>query len=301
MKILLTGKDGQVGWELLHVLSSLGSVVAFDRSEMDLARAGSITDRVRDVAPDVIVNAGAYTAVDKAECEPDLAMTVNGIAPGILAEEAKKLGALLIHYSTDYVFDGTKTGAYLEEDVPNPLNVYGATKLAGERAIQAVGSAHMIIRTSWVYGLRGRNFMLTMLRLARERDQLRVIDDQIGAPTWSRSTAEATARILKMRLTKNVGNAYPEFNGIFHLTASGSASWFRFANEIMAQTQIARGRSPKLIPISSEEYATPAKRPRNSLLSDERLSRTFGFTLENWQTDLRAALADYNDGMEKEM
>ena len=298
MKILLTGKDGQVGWELHRVLPSLGNVVAFDRSEMDLARAGSITDRVRDVRPDIIVNAGAYTAVDKAESDPDLAMTVNGIAPGILAEEAQKLGAVLIHYSTDYVFDGTKTGAYLEEDVPNPLNVYGATKLAGERAIQAVGAAHTIVRTSWVYGSRGRNFMLTMLRLARERDELRVIDDQVGAPTWSRSIAEATARILKLRLAQNVGDSCPVHNGIFHLTAAGSASWFGFAREIMAQTPTARERSPKLIPISSGEYATPAKRPRNSLLSDERLSRTFGFTLGQWQTDLRAALAEYNDGVD---
>jgi dTDP-4-dehydrorhamnose reductase len=298
VKILLTGKDGQVGWELHRVLPSLGDVVALDRSEMDLARAGSITDRVRDVRPDIIVNAGAYTAVDKAESDPDLAMTVNGIAPGILAEEAQKLGALLIHYSTDYVFDGTKTGAYLEEDVPNPLNVYGATKLAGERAIQAVGAAHTIVRTSWVYGSRGRNFMLTMLRLARERDELRVIDDQVGAPTWSRSIAEATARILKLRLAQNVGASCPAHNGIFHLTAAGSVSWFGFAREIMAQTPTARERSPKLIPISSREYATPAKRPRNSLLSDERLSRTFGFTLGQWQTDLRAALAEYNDGVE---
>lgn len=292
MKILVTGKNGQVGWELQRALAPLGEVIACNRAEMNLTDVQSIRDRIREVEPKIIVHAGAYTAVDKAEAEPELAMAVNGIAPGIIAEEARRLNALLVHYSTDYVFDGTKTGAYLEDDVPNPANVYGATKLAGERAIQAVGAAHMILRTSWVYGSRGHNFMLTMLRLAREREELRVIDDQIGAPTWCRAAAEGTARILKFRLAKSAEYSNPEFDGIFHLTATGSTSWFGFASEIMAQTESPNMRAPKLTPIASEQYASPAKRPTNSLLSCEKLRRVFGFTLEPWQTALRRVLAE---------
>jgi dTDP-4-dehydrorhamnose reductase len=260
---------------------------------MDLTSAVSIQNYVREVKPDIIVHAGAYTAVDKAESESEIAMTINGTASGILAEEAKRLNALLIYFSTDYVFDGTKSSSYLEDDAPNPASVYGATKLAGERAIQAVGPAHMILRTSWVYGSRGQNFMLTMLRLARERDELRVIDDQIGAPTWCRALAEGTARILMARLAKSGGGRDAAFDGIFHLTGSGRTSWFGFASEIVAQTQSTRDRNPKLTPIATAQYPTPAKRPKNSMLSAEKLRRVFGFTLPPWQEDLRRALAEW--------
>ena len=188
MKILLTGKNGQVGWELQRTLAPLGEVVAVDRQALDLANPDAIRALIREVKPALIVNPAAYTAVDKAESEPELAMAVNGIAPGIMAEEAKRLGAAMIHYSTDYVFDGTQTSPYTEKDRPNPGNVYGKTKLAGEQAIQAVGVPHLILRTSWVYGSRGRNFLLTILRLAQERDELKIVDDQIGAPTSSRAS-----------------------------------------------------------------------------------------------------------------
>ena len=195
-KILLTGKNGQVGWELERSLQPLGQVIAFDRSGLDLASPDSIRAVIREVKPELIVNPAAYTAVDKAESEPDLAMAVNGVAPGIIAEEAKRLGAALIHYSTDYVFDGTKAEPYTEDDVPKPINVYGKTKLAGEQAVQAIGVPHLIFRTSWVYGMRGKNFLLTILRMAKEKDELRIVDDQFGAPTWSRMIAETTAQVL---------------------------------------------------------------------------------------------------------
>nr|WP_255210519.1 dTDP-4-dehydrorhamnose reductase [Methylogaea oryzae] len=223
MNILLTGKDGQVGWELQRALAPLGKVVAVGRDALDLADADGIRRVVRDVAPRLIVNAAAYTAVDKAESEPELAMAINGIAPGILAEEARRLGAGLIHYSTDYVFDGAKQGEYAEDDTPNPVSVYGQTKLAGERAVSSSGAEHLIFRTSWVYGLRGRNFLLTMLRLARERAELRVVADQVGAPTWSRMIAEATAIVVARWYEHSAGDATPRpksgLSGIYHLAA----------------------------------------------------------------------------------
>jgi dTDP-4-dehydrorhamnose reductase len=293
VKILITGKSGQVGWELQRILTPLGNIVATDRSELDLTSAMSIRDRVREIDPNIIVNAGAYTSVDKAESEPELAMAVNGIAPGILAEEAERLDALLIHYSTDYVFDGTKNEPYVEGDIPNPLNIYGETKLAGERAVQAAGAAHIILRTSWIYGSRGQNFMLTMLRLAKEREELRVVNDQIGAPTWCHWTAEATREIIKMQVRANFKNLRPTSEGIVHLTASGSTSWFGFASEIIAGSREARGRQPKVVPVSSAQYPTAAKRPRNSLLSDEKLRRVFGIEPEPWQTGLQSALAEW--------
>ncbi|MDO9064018.1 MAG: dTDP-4-dehydrorhamnose reductase, partial [Sulfuricella sp.] len=227
MKILLIGKNGQVGWELQRTLATLGDVVAIDRQGMDLANPDSIRSAIRIIRPDLIANAAAYTAVDKAESEPELAMAINGIAPGIMAEEAKRLGAAMIHYSTDYVFDGTKTSPYTEEDAPNPLSVYGKTKFAGEQAILAVGIPHLIFRTSWVYGLRGRNFLQTILRLAKERDELKVVDDQIGAPTWSRMIAEATSQILAqsfLPLTPHP-SLLTQYGGIYNLTAAGRTSW----------------------------------------------------------------------------
>lgn len=282
MRILLTGKNGQVGWELQRTLATLGDVVAVDRQGMDLANPDSIRKAIRAIRPDLIVNAAAYTAVDKAESEPDLTMAINGIAPGIMAEEAKRLGAAMVHYSTDYVFDGTKISPYTEEDVPNPLSVYGKTKLAGEQAVQAAGIPHLIFRTSWVYGMRGRNFLLTILRLAKERDELKIVGDQIGAPTWSRMIAEATAQILAQRRA-GLGEA----SGLYNLTAAGRTSWHGFANAILESTALQGAHPmPKLIPITTPEYPLPATRPLNSMLSSAKLNRTFGVILPAWDASL---------------
>lgn len=285
-KILLTGQNGQVGWELERTLATLGEVVAVDRAGMDLSDPDSIRDVVRAVKPDLIVNPAAYTAVDKAESEPDLAMAVNGIAPGVMAEEVKRLGGALIHYSTDYVFDGTGDRPYLEDDQPNPLSVYGKTKLAGEQAIRDSGVPHLILRTSWVYGMRGRNFLLTMLRLARERDELRVVDDQIGAPTWSRMIAEATAQILARH-----GDGIDDVSGLYHLTASGQTSWCGFTRAIVENHPDPVRPTPTLIPIATSEYPLPAPRPLYSLMSNDKLRRTFGIGLSSWSDALALCLA----------
>ena len=293
-KILLTGKNGQVGWELERSLQPLGQVFAFDRVGMDLADPDSIRRIIRDVKPDLIINAAAYTAVDKAESEPDLAMAINGVAPGIMAEEAKRLGAALIHYSTDYVFGGTKVGPYTEDDMPNPISVYGETKLAGERAIQAVGVPHMIFRTSWVYGARKKNFLLTVLRLAKERDELRIVDDQIGAPTWCRMIAEATAQIVALTYFPVVHRAasFDDRSGIYHLTASGKTSWFGFTQAILEHNYADSSHQlPTVNPITSAEYPLPAKRPRNSTMSTQKLIETFSLEMPAWNHALRLCLA----------
>lgn len=278
--ILLLGRDGQVGWELQGTLASLGPVTALGRLELDLTDRDAIRRMVREVQPDVIVNAAAYTAVDRAEAEEDVAMAVNGTAPGILAEEARRVGALLVHYSTDYVFDGTKDSPYVEEDATNPLSAYGRSKLAGERAIKGVGGDHLIFRTSWVYGTRGRNFLLTMLRLASEREELRIVADQRGAPTWSRDIASATAVALGQ------GGA----QGLYHLTAGGETSWHGFAEAIVA------GRSDpavrRVVPITTPEYPTPAVRPAYSVLSNLKLQRELGITLPHWRESLERVLGE---------
>jgi dTDP-4-dehydrorhamnose reductase len=281
-RILLTGRNGQVGWELQRTLAPLGEVVAVDRQVLDLSNPDSIRATIREIKPDLIVNPAAYTAVDKAESEPDLAMAVNGVAPGIMAEEAKKLGAALIHYSTDYVFDGRNATPYTEDDIPNPINVYGRTKLAGEDAIRAAGIPHLILRTSWVYGMRGKNFLLTIQRLARERDELKIVDDQIGAPTWSRMIAEATCQI-----TAQLGSDLMDVSGIYNLTAGGLTSWHGFTREILRNMQLAT----KLTPIPSTAYPLPAARPLYSLLSGNKLSTTFGLSLPVWDTSLALCLA----------
>jgi len=284
-RILLTGKNGQVGWELHQTLTPLGEVVALDRQQLDLADPDQIRKRVREIKPDLIVNAAAYTAVDRAEAEPGLAMAVNGIAPGILAEEAKRIGAAIVHYSTDYVFDGTKATPYTEEDAPNPLNVYGRTKLAGEQAIRDVGVPHLILRTSWVYGMRGKNFLLTILRLAREREELKIVDDQTGAPTWSRAVAEATARIL------SAGPLSLAAAGIYHLTAAGSTTWHGFARAILTLDPDQSEQVCKHVrPIPTAEYPTPAARPAFSVLSNAKLKAFFGLTLPDWEQSLKSAL-----------
>ena len=292
-RILLIGKNGQVGGELERTLAPLGKVIAVDRKVVDLARADTIVAAIREVKPDIIVNAAAYTAVDKAESEPELAMSVNGIAPGVMAEEARRLDALLVHYSTDYVFDGAKNGGYTEQDAPNPQSIYGKTKLAGEQAIQAVNGPHLILRTSWVYGGRGKNFLRTILRLAQERDELKIVDDQIGAPTWSRMIAEATALMLG-RISPFLAPGSPlliELGGIYHLTSAGRTSWFGFARAIVEHAaHQGAGFSPRILPIPTTEYPLPAARPRNSVMSNDKLQNTFGLSLPDWRTALELCL-----------
>jgi dTDP-4-dehydrorhamnose reductase len=281
VRILLTGRNGQVGWELERQLPPLGRVFAFDHASLDLADPDQIVARVREVRPGLIVNAAAYTAVDRAESEPELAMQINGEALGILAEEAKHLGALLIHYSTDYVFDGTKPTPYLETDPPNPISAYGRSKLEGERAIQASGCRHVILRTSWVYGLRGKNFLLTILRLARELPELRIVDDQIGTPTWCRDIATATAQLTRQAVVGKTDDLY-------HLTAVGATSWCGFAREILKE----QGIETPVRAISTREYLTPAKRPANSVLSSAAISARWKLQLPQWQRSLAACLRE---------
>jgi dTDP-4-dehydrorhamnose reductase len=283
LKILLLGRNGQVGWELERALAPLGEVKAFDRTGLDLADTPRLAAAVRALQPAVIVNAAAYTAVDKAESERDAAFAVNATGPRVLAEEVRRIGALLVHYSTDYVFDGAKGSPYVEDDTPNPINVYGASKLAGEEAIRKIGCRHLILRTSWVYGPRGKNFMLTMLRLARERPELRVVDDQVGAPTSSLEIARATATVLARAMRS------PELTGLYHLAASGETSWCGFARAIFAQARIAT----PVQPIPTEEYPTPARRPKNSRLDCSRLRDTFGVALVPWEEALAEALAEH--------
>jgi dTDP-4-dehydrorhamnose reductase len=290
-KILLTGKNGQAGWELQRTLAPLGQVIALDVEDLDFCNPSAIRQAVRAIRPNVIVNPAAYTAVDKAESEPGLAMAVNGIAPGILAEEAKESGALLVHYSTDYIFDGRKNGPYVETDDPNPLSVYGKTKLAGEQAIRASGANHLIFRTSWVYGARGRNFLLTMLRLAKERSELRVVNDQVGAPTWCRSLGEVTALVLAQLCAPAAGGeAIRRCTGTYHLTSSGSVSWCGFTREILRLAQVQP--MPRLVPITTPEYPTPAMRPMNSALSNGKLARTFGLDAGDWKRNLQLCLQE---------
>jgi len=288
MKILITGANGQVGWELQRALAPLGELLALGHAQLDLADADAIRQALRHAAPDLILNAAAYTAVDRAEQEPELAQAVNGIAPGILAEEAQRLQAALVHYSTDYVFDGGKGAPYEEIDAPHPLSVYGATKLAGEKAIAAVDCAHLILRTSWVYGARGKNFLLTMQRLAREREELRVVDDQHGAPTWSRMLAEATLSIVSQCLHKGgVAERLRDKGGLYHLSAGGQTSWFGFASAIVQQSE----KPPRMTPISTAEYPLPAARPAYSVLSNDKIARHFGIRLPDWRDSLGQCLA----------
>jgi dTDP-4-dehydrorhamnose reductase len=281
LRILLTGSNGQIGWELGRSLPSVGEVFAFDHASLDLAVPDRIVERVRQLKPDLIVNAAAYTAVDRAESEPELAARINGDAPRILAEEASRLGAALIHYSTDYVFDGTKRAPYVETDVPTPINVYGKSKLDGERGIQSTGCRHLILRTSWVYGARGANFLLTMLRLAGERAEVRVVDDQIGAPTWCRDIAAATVRLATKISAGGI-------KGLYHLTSSGTTSWHGFAREIFDL----RGIRTPLLAIPTAQYATAARRPANSALSCESLLSKSGIGLPEWAASLRRCMLD---------
>jgi dTDP-4-dehydrorhamnose reductase len=295
-KILVFGRVGQVGWELRHKLACLGEVTAIDYPEIDFSRPDSIRTTVRAAEPTVIINAAAYTAVDKAESDPDLAMAINGTAPGVIAEEAKRLGSIFMHYSTDYVFDGTKPGLYVETDSPNPINVYGKTKLAGDQAIQAVGGDYLILRTSWVYGARGSNFLLTMLRLAQERAELQIVDDQIGAPTSSECIAQATANLLAQLLAP-AGRGLDGRSGIYNLTSTGETTWHGFAKSLLTKSSGYFGFTvPHLIPIKTSEFPRPAKRPANSRLSCHRLEQTFGVTLPPWEHALSLVLDTLTEG-----
>ena len=287
--ILVTGVNGQVGYELARTLQGLGTIVAVDRSTLDLSNPDQIRAVVRNVRPTLIVNPAAYTAVDKAEQEVDLVMRINGEAPGVLAEEAKKLGAALIHYSTDYVFDGTKNAPYVEDDSTNPQNVYGKSKLAGEQVIAESGCAHLILRTSWVYGTRGKNFLLTMLKLGAERPELRVVADQIGAPTWSNTIATSTSHIIAQGLAAKSTDWWRERSGVYHLTAAGETSWHGFAQAIF---EIAMGeKGPRVVPIGTSDYPVPAKRPANSRMSHRELAETFGLSMPDWRDALRLCMA----------
>jgi len=292
MRILLTGKNGQVGGELQHILSELGETTATSRSELDLSDPDQIRNTVRHFRPELIVNAGAYTAVDKAESEPETARAVNGIAPGILAEEARTVGAALIHYSTDYVYSGeARAKPYLETDSTNPVSVYGKTKLEGDLAIEEGGVPHLIFRTSWIYGREGKNFLRTILRLTEKQEELRVVDDQIGTPTWCRSIAEATGTIVE-QLVKRGGSSFfetvAEVSGVYHMTCGGRTSWHGFARSILDLADPTP--QPQLVGISTKDYPTPAGRPAYSVLSNTKLKATFDIALPNWEEALRYCL-----------
>jgi dTDP-4-dehydrorhamnose reductase len=286
MRVLVTGAGGQVGEAVARLLADHAKVTAHDHGSLDLEKPDDIRYCVREARPDVIVNAAAYTAVDRAETDEDRARAVNATAPGILGEEAKRAGALLVHYSTDYVFDGELDRPYLETDAPRPLSVYGRTKLEGEKAVAASGCRHLILRTSWVYAPRGKNFMLTMLRFAAERDSLRIVDDQRGAPTSSEQLARATIALLDAESDQSV-------SGVYHATASGETTWFGFARAIFEARRRMLGdafRIPTLVPIATADYPTPARRPKNSLLSNAKLENVFGVRLGDWRDGLEEAI-----------
>jgi dTDP-4-dehydrorhamnose reductase len=281
--LLLIGKNGQVGHALQGTLAALGRVVAVGRDRIDLLLPETIRATVRSVEPDVIVNAAAYTDVDQAETERDRAKMINGTAPGILAEEAKRLGALFVHYSTDYVFDGTKTAPYVEIDAPNPMSAYGHTKLDGEQVIRRVGGPHLILRTSWVYSRRRTNFLQSMLRLGRERDRLQVVDDQTGSPTWAPWIAGATTRILEQILERN---RQGPSEGLYHLSSQGAATWLEFAQAIF---EIFGVDTVTVEPIPSSAYPTEASRPAYSVLSNQKVKTDFSLEVPTWEEQLRMA------------
>lgn len=302
-RILITGATGQIGWQLQRALAPLGDVSASTRSQLDFSQPEAVAQFIRNREPDIVVNAAAYTSVDRAESEPDLARTVNAETPGRIAEELARSQGLLIHYSTDYVFDGRKPRPYDESDPTAPLNVYGQTKLAGEQAVAASGCPHVILRTTWVYDIRGKNFLRTVLRLAREREELTMVADQHGAPTWARSIAEATAHIVGRCIQRHNSSGWG-YSGLFHLTAAGETTWAGFAQEILDEYEAlaewpadtGEWGSPllakRVVPVSSGQYPTPAPRPRNSVLSNAKLEATFGLRLPGWQDLLRLALQD---------
>jgi len=294
VRLLVTGSNGQVGGELRRSLAAIGDVIAMDRTACDLARPGELPRIIQEAKANVIVNAAAYTAVDQAEEEEQLATLVNGVAVGVLATEARKGGALFIHYSTDYVFDGNKDSPYTEDDPPNPINAYGRSKLAGERAARQSGGDYLILRTSWVFAARGRNFLQTVLRLACERDELSIVADQIGAPTWARHIADATALIIQRACRERSEDKFA--SGILNLTAGGANSWCGFAEAILDQITMNRKgvhwNRPKIRTIASSQYPRPAARPKNSRLAGERLRNRFGIALPEWHEGLALCMQE---------
>ena len=285
-RFLILGANGQLGIELQRAFHDNGQVIALGRADCDLSKPDSIRAAIENVHPDIILNAAAYTAVDRAESESDLAMSINGEAPGILASEAKKQKAVLIHYSTDYVFDGTKSEPWIEDDPTHPLNVYGATKLAGERNIQQVGGAFFIFRTSWVFSPHGSNFLLTMLRLGQEREELRIVNDQRGAPTSALDLATATRRILE----RTPKDQIEKLAGIYHMSCAGETTWCDFAQTIFQKSHAVKPWA-SVIGIPSSEYPTPAVRPTHSVLSNSKLAEFFGIKLPGWETALNFTLS----------
>ena len=306
-RILLTGKTGQLGAELASCLPRLGEVIARDHHQLDISDAEAIRRTIRELRPDLIVNAAAYTAVDQAESDAAAAQAVNSEGPAIIAQEAKRIGAALVHYSTDYVFDGQKSAPYGEVDEVNPINVYGKTKLAGEQAIERTGLPYLIFRTSWVYGTRGRNFLLSILRLAAAKEELPVVNDQVGAPTWSRAIAVASVQILAGLLGRGAGIPdLRKLSGIYHLTAAGETSWYGFARAILEECSDSAplgawfraatgGRqllARRVIPISTRDYPPIARRPAYSVLSNAKLLQVFGLSMLSWRKQLHLAIRE---------
>ena len=298
MRILLTGATGQVGGELLETLKALGEVIAPTRAEMDLANAASVRQTIRAVQPRWIVNPGAYTAVDKAESEPELAYAINADAVKVIGQEAKAIGAGVIHFSTDYVFDGSANEPYRETDATGPVSVYGTSKLTGETSLAESGAGHIIFRTSWVYGARGKNFLLTILKLARERKTVRVVADQYGAPSWSRDLAKMTAKVIdQCEVTakgRQIGVVPVELGGVYHATGEGETTWYGFAAEALRlqQEMEPSAQFAAIEAITTAEYPTPAKRPANSRLNCDRLAERFGWKMMDWRDSLRNVLAE---------
>lgn len=303
MRLLITGANGQVGWHMQRSLATLGELTAIDIEQLDLTDVEAVGKFVRDFKPDIVVNAAAYTAVDKAESEPDLARALNVAAPQRIAEECAELGSLMVHYSTDYVYGGSKNEPYVESDATSPLSVYGETKLAGDQAIIDSGVAYIILRTTWVYDIRGKNFLRTIIRLAKEREELRIVGDQFGAPTWARSLAEATTIVVARSIERNSETGkWP--SGLFHCTAGGRTSWAGFAKAILeeyddllnwpAETGEFGGelKAKSVVEITTDQYQTPAKRPRNSVLSNAAIAAEFSIVMPEWRTQLRLAMQD---------
>jgi dTDP-4-dehydrorhamnose reductase len=305
-KILLTGKNGQLGDDLQQILPGLGEVIATDLAQLDLSRAADIRNLIRVVHPNLIVNAAAYTAVDQAEGEEALARAINSEAPAVMAEEAKKIGAALVHYSTDYVFDGAKNSPYGENDLPNPISAYGRTKLAGEQAVRDSGADHLIFRTEWVYSTRGKNFLLTILRLATQHEELRIVRDQLGAPTWSREIAAATVKALQQICNRTDETAaWSKRSGTYHMTAAGETTWYEFTQAILQEAAQSSNSAAwfqaatngkdlltrRVVPITAAEYPTAARRPAYSVLSNSKLNRVFGIQLPDWREQLHRAFS----------
>jgi dTDP-4-dehydrorhamnose reductase len=304
-RILLTGKNGQVGRELERVLGGTSEMKALGHEELNLANPECIRQTIREFQPNIVLNAAAYTAVDKAESEEHLAHAINAEAPAVMAEETKRIGAVLVHYSTDYVFDGVKNQPYVEDDATGPLSAYGRSKLAGEKGIRNAGGRHVIFRTEWVYATHGKNFLLTILRLATESDELRIVSDQIGAPTWSREIAKATATVVMNEWQRaRPGELFESTTGIYHMTAAGQTSWYDFAGAIVESVRDCSRRAAwlsavtgdrpllvkRLLPIATKDYPTAARRPANSVLSNVRLRQTFGVELPDWRIQLQTTL-----------